>query len=220
MAVSTGTASLADIQTEFGGSNPAALSEYYANGIYVPHGTWLKGVLDGGYIPTSGSISIDNFRGSRESANVITAGSTTTVFNFKGISVTTTTSIGYIQSSIGSMNNTATVWVVSLYKGSYLTAASNVIDAFYRSQIVNNVQQAPTVSVTLKGNVVGSIDRVRIGQTVMPTSSAYFAQYINPNTTYLWTATTVSFPGITTSSVTKFSMFQSAYPYIFGTGDY
>ena len=48
MAVPTGTASMLDIQNEFGGSNPIGLSEYY-------------GVADG--IPASGTISINDFRG-------------------------------------------------------------------------------------------------------------------------------------------------------------
>lgn len=48
MAVPTGTASLLDIQNEFGGDTPISLSEYY-------------GVVDG--VPSSGTISIDDFRG-------------------------------------------------------------------------------------------------------------------------------------------------------------
>lgn len=52
MAVPTGAASLSDIQTEFGGSNPISLSEYYGL-VSSPSG-----------IPTSGNpISIDDFRG-------------------------------------------------------------------------------------------------------------------------------------------------------------
>ena len=48
MAVPTGTASLLDIQNEFGGSNPIGLNEYY-------------GAAAG--VPTSGTISINNLRG-------------------------------------------------------------------------------------------------------------------------------------------------------------
>lgn len=48
MAVPTGTASLLDIQNEFGGSAPISLSEYY-------------GAASG--VPTSGTISINDFRG-------------------------------------------------------------------------------------------------------------------------------------------------------------
>lgn len=61
MAVPTGTASLSDIQTEFGGSNPISLSEYYGL-VSSPSG-----------IPTSGNpISIDDFRG-KDNVNTLTA---------------------------------------------------------------------------------------------------------------------------------------------------
>lgn len=51
----SGTITLADIQTEFGGSNPISLSEYYRGGAYVtPNNT---------NVPTSGTISLSNFYG-------------------------------------------------------------------------------------------------------------------------------------------------------------
>ena len=52
---SSGTLSLAQIQTEFGGSNPISLSEYYRGGPYV--------TTNNTGVPTSGSISISNFYG-------------------------------------------------------------------------------------------------------------------------------------------------------------
>lgn len=60
MALPTsGPLSLNDIQTEFGGSNPISLSEYYAGGANVPAGT--TGTY--GAVPSSGTISIRNFYG-------------------------------------------------------------------------------------------------------------------------------------------------------------
>ncbi len=56
---SSGPLSLANIQTEFGGSNPISLSEYYAGGGRVPAGT--SGTY--GAVPSSGTISIRNFYG-------------------------------------------------------------------------------------------------------------------------------------------------------------
>ena len=56
---SSGPLSLANIQTEFGGSNPISLSEYYAGGANVPAGT--TGTY--GAVPSSGAISIRNFYG-------------------------------------------------------------------------------------------------------------------------------------------------------------
>ena len=56
---SSGPLSLSDIQGEFGGSNPISLSEYYAGGGLVPPGT--SGTY--GAVPSSGTISIQNFYG-------------------------------------------------------------------------------------------------------------------------------------------------------------
>lgn len=56
---SSGPLSLSDIQTEFGGSNPISLSEYYAGGAYVSAGT--SGTY--GAVPSSGAIGIRNFYG-------------------------------------------------------------------------------------------------------------------------------------------------------------
>lgn len=51
----SGTITLADIQTEFGGSNPISLSEYYRGGAYV--------TSNNTNVPTSGTISLSNFYG-------------------------------------------------------------------------------------------------------------------------------------------------------------
>lgn len=58
---SSGPLTLTTIQTEFGGSNPASLSEYYAGGGLVPSGT--SGAY--GAVPSSGQISIQNFYGTQ-----------------------------------------------------------------------------------------------------------------------------------------------------------
>jgi hypothetical protein len=54
------TISLNNIQTEFGGANPIAISEYYSGGTYVGSGTANS---TGTTIPTSGQISFLNFSG-------------------------------------------------------------------------------------------------------------------------------------------------------------
>lgn len=51
----TGSLSLSQIQTEFGGFNPIGINEYYRGGFYVPSSQIT--------IPTSGTISISNFYG-------------------------------------------------------------------------------------------------------------------------------------------------------------
>ena len=57
---STGSISMSDIQTEFGGSNPISLSEYYAGGGQTPAGT----TGNNGTVPSSGAIDMGDFRGS------------------------------------------------------------------------------------------------------------------------------------------------------------
>src|SRR6185312_7808514 len=56
----SGPLTFSNLQTEFGGSNPISLSEYYAGAGRVPSGT--SG--DSGAIPSSGTISISKFYGS------------------------------------------------------------------------------------------------------------------------------------------------------------
>ncbi len=57
---STGDITMSEIQTEFGGSNPISLSEYYAGGDNTPAGT----TGNNGTIPSSGAIDMGDFRGS------------------------------------------------------------------------------------------------------------------------------------------------------------
>jgi len=52
---STGPISLSQVQTEFGGSNPISLSEYYYNGSYITGNNTS--------VPSSGTISMSNMRG-------------------------------------------------------------------------------------------------------------------------------------------------------------
>jgi len=58
MAVPSTNVGLSDIQTEFGGSNPISLSEYYSGGPLVPSGS----PAPNGPIPSSGQIAIGQFR--------------------------------------------------------------------------------------------------------------------------------------------------------------
>jgi hypothetical protein len=59
---SSGPLTLAQIQSEFGGTNPIGLNEYYAGGANVPAGT--TGTY--GAVPSSGAISIRNFYGTSD----------------------------------------------------------------------------------------------------------------------------------------------------------
>ena len=61
---SSGVLTLNDIQTEFGGTNPIDLSEYYRGGGLVPDTAGNAG------IPTSGVISVTDFYGAANSISL------------------------------------------------------------------------------------------------------------------------------------------------------
>lgn len=69
MALPTTSLSFSALQTEFGGSNPISLSEYYrgAGGGYVPSGT----TSSYGTIPTSGQINLGVFRGTQKVVELV-----------------------------------------------------------------------------------------------------------------------------------------------------
>lgn len=60
----SGPIKFSEIQTEFGGSNPISLSEYYAGGAYVPGGA--SGT--NGAVPSSGSVAMSKFYGTVKTA--------------------------------------------------------------------------------------------------------------------------------------------------------
>ena len=66
MAVPSTNVTFASIQTEFGGSNPIALSEYYSGGSNVP----ATSPAPNGPIPSSGQISVGQFRAAVKQVSV------------------------------------------------------------------------------------------------------------------------------------------------------
>lgn len=72
----SGAITLAQIQTEFGGSNPISINEYYAGGTYVASGT--SGT--NGAVPSSGQISFSQFYGTSDAATFTPDGSTNVNF--------------------------------------------------------------------------------------------------------------------------------------------
>lgn len=59
MSLANSNVSFSALQTEYGGSNPISLSEYYANGSYIPNDTQGPG----GAVPTSGQIKMSQLAG-------------------------------------------------------------------------------------------------------------------------------------------------------------
>lgn len=99
MPLPTTNLSFSALQTEFGGSNPIALSEYYRGGLYVPSGTTSAY----GTIPTSGQISFGVFRGTAKPITVSGTAGFTTLGGGKSSSVLSGYSTTY---SFGTINTT------------------------------------------------------------------------------------------------------------------
>lgn len=69
----SGPITFAEIQTEFGGSNPIGLNEYYSGGAYVPPYTYGFGAFP---IPSSGPINIADFYGTTKNVSITLPGLT------------------------------------------------------------------------------------------------------------------------------------------------
>jgi hypothetical protein len=68
----SGAISLSQIQSEHGGSNPIGLNEYYRGGTNVQDHNNTDGTNNTTAIPTSGTISLNQFYGSADAATVTT----------------------------------------------------------------------------------------------------------------------------------------------------
>lgn len=64
---SSGVITFADIQTEFGGSNPIGFDEYYSGGAYVPPFTYGFGAFP---VPSSGTLNIADFYGTTKNVSI------------------------------------------------------------------------------------------------------------------------------------------------------
>ena len=75
MAVPTTNTKLTGIQTEFGGSNPISISEYYSGGPLVPSAS----PAPNGPIPSSGAITVGDFRGATKASFISASGGNATL---------------------------------------------------------------------------------------------------------------------------------------------
>ena len=217
MTISTTTVSMSAIQTEFGGpSSNISMRNYYGRGSYVPDGTWLQGVAGGSYMPTSGANSFSNFQGAYSTTNFMNVGFTSTFFSSQGYSTTSTT-WGYSEGpGLGSMNNTSTSYAYAYSKGSYSYLNTGFYLVEYSQNVNNGVPASPVVYVTMYGYPYGTPTYIRIGQQVLSIASTSSYSYSAGLAQYQWNATAISFPGLTTGTLVKVSIFNSVYPYVYG----
>lgn len=127
----SGAISLADIQAEFGGSNPISITEYFRGGALVPDTVTNAG------IPTSGPISLTDFYGAAAQGDV-------TPNNLSWLDVMTT----------GSNVFTITQTISGLGAGQSITISyTSTGDGDVQAQINNVISESNTFSVQ-NGDVI------------------------------------------------------------------
>lgn len=112
---SSGSLALSAVQTEFGGSNPISMSEYYAGGVNVPANT--SGV--NGAVPSSGTISMSKFYGTSDIAFTpdggLTAGAAQPLYDYQiypnsaAVTITCSQSATWTWTKSGNTNSGASV---------------------------------------------------------------------------------------------------------------
>ena len=102
---SSGAISFANIQTEFGGSNPISLNEYYQAGTYVSEHSST--------VPTSGTIDLADFYGTEKAVRIVISANTTN-YNI----LTAATAAGY-------SNSTAQPIVIIVNSGVEVSGTTN-----------------------------------------------------------------------------------------------
>jgi hypothetical protein len=186
---SSGPIALSDIQTEFGGSNPISLSEYYAGGAYVPAGT--TGTY--GAVPSSGAISIHDFYGTTKgySTFTVTVGYATDgsndFYGFKTLPVST-----------GSISPTPAY--VTIFGGAILSDCAWTL---------NYISGLTFVAFTVSGDQTATAwTSVTIAGTVFTkASSSYITYDSGTNTTTVSWASPSTNPFGTTVGATKSVVF-------------
>lgn len=150
MAIGTTNISFSSIQTEFGGSNPISLDEYYASGLYVPKGHTIG--------TTSGQIGTSTFSGKKQCGNYVSQGSYTVSGKFGSTTYYGWDTNRYV-STFGSINSSS----VYYYTGSDKYGPIDIYQTWYSCVWVDS----GTLAIVVAGDLRSSgPDNFRVGTTV------------------------------------------------------
>lgn len=205
MALPTsGALTLSDIQTEFGGSNPIGLSEYYAGGLYVPSGT--SGT--NGAVPTSGIISISDFYGTQAGTTITVTEGTDSILNAAG-TANSTIHGHYHRNFLPNSTNTAFVnnaYTVTIGSRSPTTAnGANIRGLLWSSNKWSQPRFYLVLGGTRAQNFVTSLNIQGYG-TVTTAAADGFASGISGNgvtgTVWQWNISPSGWDGTGTRTVT------------------
>jgi len=200
----SGPLSMTTIQTEFGGTAPISLNEYYAGGSFVPAGT--SGTY--GAVPSSGTISIQNFYGT---TNLLPRA----VFAGGGNGGSATSEIYYVNpSSLGNAVSFGNLTVAGFGFGGCGSSTRGVFfngSNFDRRQTIDYITFATTGNATTFGSMnveIGGWSNACNSPTrgVIRTYSNVAQPYIYKYVTIATTGNSISFGLSTTSMAFAFAM--------------
>jgi hypothetical protein len=185
MIPASGAVDFGQIQTEFGGSNPISLNEYYSGSV---------GVL-GGAVPASGAISVDNLRGTNAYKGYGFSSFSTPVvckafslnFNTEAVAYCSTATVGS-PSSVNTHVNSATKAYQMAQQGSstfaitFLTEVSELITSTVTAGSTNGGTTACTNSSTAGYQYLGQANANAIPS--LPTLRTNISKLTFSNQTY------------------------------------
>lgn len=136
MPIGTTNIKLSDIQTEYGGSNPISLSEYYRGGSFVlahPNNTG---------IPASGAISVSEFFNQRKEWVVaVTIAADVSDFNLRN----------FLNSTYGDFSSVPTIATVTINSGINVYSTTTATPAFATGSFASG----SSITIVNNGNIIG-----------------------------------------------------------------
>lgn len=161
---SSGAISLSQIQSEWGGSNPISLSEYYRNSL-------PSGRTNYGSIPTSGAISMSNFYGTNAAS-----AAWTTILTIGQQTIVKQTTYGY--NAVGLV---------------YGSVSDSTIDTFGNRFLRSLVWNGNLVSLNIDGAPNSGWTRIQIHNTSFYRSQANSSSYNSGVRNWQWNTSTNPF---------------------------
>ena len=147
--VSSGAVSLSDIATEFGGTQPHSMSEYYSGGSNVPTGTQNASSVT---IPASGQISLaSSFHGSVADMLPYSTNMTSVGFNYVTNPGNSETAgfFEYSGTTYGALSDTTKIDEIKYFKSGL--SSTSILDSGYITQISDDEVFRRVDKVTING---------------------------------------------------------------------
>ena len=164
MAVPTTNTKLTGIQTEFGGSNPISISEYYSGGPLVPSAS----PAPNGPIPSSGAITVGDFRGATKARFISASGGTGTSIAYGASASFAAAGTGLaVAESAGAITYTITPNTVieAVDTATTINITSSWVENFTSTQILNISGAIDAATGSFSASITGTANEVKVTST-------------------------------------------------------